>query len=561
MLHKFLGFCLLAMLTACAGNHAGIASSKAEPRPNILIIVADDMGYSDMGAFGGEIPTPNLDALAGGGIRLTGMHAAPSCSPTRAMLLSGADNHVAGLGAMAEHIPAQYKGRRGFEGVLSDRVATLAERFAAADYRTIMSGKWHLGMADGKRPAQRGFQSSFALLQGAANHFGHGGFGKDDGGLGGATYVEDDKPFQPAGDFYSSNIIATKLIGQLNKGDMDKPFFAYLSFTAPHSPLQAPKADIARHAQKYQQGWAHLARSRGKKMQALGVLPGMPSNITEKYRQLQESWDGLTPQKKAIEARRMAIYAAMVDNMDHNIGDVLAALRKSGQMENTIILFLSDNGPAGEDPRQYAVVPGFTDQYESADNSLSNMGAADSFVLQSQQWARAIAAPSRLFKGFVTEGGTLVPAILHHPSLPKGKINKIQSDVRDITPTLLAMANISQSNIVNGKKTAAIEGRDLLPLLKNGKNIRPAKHVIFAFNGQSIVRANQWKAMRIPAPMGDGLWHLYNIQNDPAEMQDQKEEQPQLFAEMMESWVAYADLHGLNGSANAPFSVHPEGDE
>ncbi len=552
---KKFGLAILAMASVATGGWAGDMprdNRVAAPasRPNILVIVADDLGYSDIGPYGGEIRTPSLDRLARSGTRLTHFHSAPSCSPTRSMLLSGADNHVAGLGAMAEYIPTHYQGHEGFEGVLSTRVASLAERFADAGYRTAMAGKWHLGMASGKRPAQRGFQTSFALLQGAGNHFGDGGFGTHDDSLGGATYVENDKPFQPQPGFYSSDVFAAKLMEQIGGGKSARPFFAYLAFSAPHSPLQAPAADIARYAKTYEAGWAKLAQNRLGRMRRAGVLPGNQPDRVDGFGPSRQSWDALSATEKAREARRMAIYAAMIERMDHDIGLVLAALERSGQMDNTIILFMSDNGPAGEDPRQYAVMPGFTERYRNADQSLGGMGGPASFVLQDPRWASAIAAPSRLFKGFVTEGGTLVPLIVRAPGIRRGSANAVVGDMRDIAPTLLALAGIPEAEIVNGMKVARIEGANLMPWLASGKDDRPIEHVAFGFNGQGLVRAGQWKAVRIPPPMGDGAWHLYNTFDDPAEARDRKSERPDLFAGMMESWNVYVARHGLNEIAD-----------
>ncbi len=546
-----LGLFACGWLSACTTvTSQDGAATLAKQRPNVLIIVADDLGYSDIGPFGGEIATPGLDRLAANGLRLTGMHSAPSCSPTRAMMLSGADNHVAGLGAMAEHIPAHYRGQQGFEGVLSPRVASLAERFAQAGYRTAMSGKWHLGMADGERPAQRGFQTSFALLQGAANHFGEGGFGSSSTGLAGATYVENDREWQPEPGFYSSDVFAAKLISQLESGDRAAPFFAYLSFTAPHSPLQARKADIARYAGRYEAGWAALARERLAGQRKARVFAGDAPGAKDAIAQLQKQWDALSPEQRKAEARRMAIYAAMVDRMDHNINHVFDALEEAGQLDNMVILFLSDNGPAGEDPRQYAVMPGFSQRYQSADNSLAAMGSAASFVLQDPRWARAVASPSRLFKAFVTEGGTHVPAILQAPGVAGGDVNGVVADVRDIAPTLLALAGIGQTATVGGVSVAPIEGDNLMPWLAGDGAARPEKHVAFGFNGQGMVRAGDWKAIRILPPMGDGEWHLYNVSRDPGERSDLKAVEPERFKAMMASWRAYVARHNLNEQAD-----------
>jgi len=545
---------LAALALACAARagplHARAPAPSGDERPNVLVIVADDLGYSDIGAYGGEIHTPNLDRLAGAGIRLTHFHSAPSCSPTRSMLLSGADSHVAGVGAMAEYIPPHYRGRPGFEGVLSRRVASLAERFAAAGYRTAMAGKWHLGLAYGQRPAQRGFQTSFALLQGAHNHFGHGGFTTGDGGLGGATYLEDERPFVPQAGFYSSRVFAEKLIRQLRGGDRSKPFFAYLAFTAPHSPLQAPAARIARYAGTYRAGWARLAQERLRRMRRAGVLPGIVPPSARGFGPPQQGWDALTPGEKARAARQMAVYAAMVEEMDANIGRVLASLRRSRQPGKTIVLFMSDNGPAGEDPRLYGVMPGFSERYGGADQSLEAMGSAGSFVLQDPRWAGAIAAPSRLFKGFVTEGGTLVPLIVRAPGLRGGGTNAVVGDVRDIAPTLLAMTGVPETAEVGGMTVARIEGESLLPWLQSGREDRPVEHVAFGFNGQGSVRAGPWKAVRLPPPAGDAAWHLYNTHEDPSETHDRKADEPELFAAMMGSWQAYVARSGIDEAAD-----------
>lgn len=562
---RILAGLLLLACAACAepARLNGVGAAPAT-RPNVLLIVADDLGYSDIAPFGGDIHTPNLARLAENGVRLTRMRAAPSCSPSRAMMLTGADSHVAGLGAMAEYIPPHYRGQQGFEGVLSNRVATLAERFADAGYRTAMAGKWHLGMADGERPAQRGFATSFALLQGAASHYGDGGFGEAGDGLGGATYRENDRPWEPQPGFYSSDVIAQKLVSQIandgNGGDA-APFFAYLSFTAPHSPLQAPPEDIQLYADRYAEGWGALARERIAGMQAAGVLTSDIPDAEAAVAALDQQWQALSPSEQSVEARRMAVYAAMVDRMDRNIGDVLDALERSGQLENTIILFLSDNGPAGEDPRQYGVMPGFSERYNEADQSLEAMGSRSSFVLQDPRWASAIAAPSRLFKGFVTDGGLRVPAILCGPGLEGGTVSTIAGDMRDIAPTLLALAGIAQAEIVNGRHVAGIEGGNLLPWLATGNADRPAAQVAFGFNGQGVVRQGDWKAIRLLAPFGDGSWHLYDTMRDPAEMTDLQAAEPEIFASMMATWNSYVESHRLDERADLGVTEEASGSD
>lgn len=534
-----LGVAAITVTMACAKQPA------QSQRPNILVILADDLGYSDIGAYGSEIATPNLDRLAATGVRLTHFHSAPSCSPTRAMLLSGADAHVAGLGAMAEGIPPALRGRAGFEGVLTNRVATLAERFAAAGYHTMMAGKWHLGQADGERPAQRGFQHSFALLQGAANHFGHGGFSDAANPLTGATYLEDDKPVLPGKDFYSSDIYASRIIDGIRKGGRKTPFFAYLAFTAPHSPLQAPPEEIANYKGRYDGGWAELAQQRMAGMRAKGVLPGEVPADTAGFGPDKSSWDILTPEQKLGESRKAEVYAAMITRLDRNVGRVLDSLERSGQRQNTVIIFLSDNGPAGESADRFAMLPGVADKFAKADNRLTEMGSSSSFLFYGPQWSKASSAPSRLFKGYLTEGGTLVPAIWNFAGLPGGGTNAVIGDVRDIAPTLLGLAGLSADEVVAGKRVAYLEGADLSPWLRSGRDDRPFSHVAGEFYGQAMVRSGPWKLLGLPPPNGTGQWQLFNTFDDPSELIDRSKDHPDMVSDMEAAWKAYAARHGL----------------
>ena len=361
----------------------------APVRPNVLVILADDLGYLDIGPYGGEIATPNLDRMAREGVRLTLFHGAPSCSPSRAMLLSGNEIHTAGLGATPEVIPPAAAGRQGYEGHLTERVATIAERLNAAGYETMMAGKWHMGMADGQRPAQRRFDHSFALLQGAHDHFGEGGFAGPKSANGRADYVDDDKPVSPGKNFSSSDAWTDWLLSRLDRKPAGTPFFAYLSFTALHSPLQAPAADIAAQAGRYSDGWAKLAERRISGMRDSGVLPGRltPGEVYEGPD--QANWDALSVSERASASREMEVYAAMVARMDANIGRVLDQLERKGELNNTLVLFLSDNGPAGELAQTYALMPGFRERYASARKGIDAMGLSGSFVLHNPQWAKA----------------------------------------------------------------------------------------------------------------------------------------------------------------------------
>ena len=401
---------ILALASAVA-TLAGARATQVpahDQRPNILLIVADDLGFSDLGAFGGEIATPNLDALAYGGVRLTGLHTAPTCSPTRAMLLTGNDNHLVGLGSMAEPDHPEQRGQPGYEGYLTRRAPTVAERLQEAGYRTYMAGKWHLGLEEDQSPAARGFDRSFALLQGVHNHYGTDQNAAWRAAGVNARYREDGREATYPEGAYSADFFAERLAGYLEEGRRDRrPFFAYLTFTQPHWPLQAPEETVARYLGRYDAGPEALRQERLRRQRRLGlvdggIVPFAPVGVAD--------WASLPAEERALEARKMEVYAAMVERMDQGVGLVLSKLRELGELRDTVVIFLSDNGP--EASRISA--PGVADPALLAalnlDNSLDNIGRANSWLTYGPEWAQAASAPSRLFKGFTTEGGTRVVA-------------------------------------------------------------------------------------------------------------------------------------------------------
>ncbi|WP_404477997.1 arylsulfatase [Novosphingobium sp. BL-52-GroH] len=530
---------IACLASACSPKPAPQAAI-ALPRPNVVVILADDLGYSDIGAFGGEIATPNLDALASAGLRLTDFHAAPSCSPTRSMLLSGTDNHTAGVGAMAE-VPMD-RTRWGYEGVLTPRVATLAERLREGGYETLMAGKWHLGMTPEENPKARGFDHSFALLQGAHNHFGKGGFGPDSNPSVAAYYTQDGTRTSIPANFYSSDYFTTKLIDQIDGTAPDKPLFAYLAFTAPHSPLQAPAADIARYRGRYDTGWAVLREQRLARMKALGLLPRdvAPAPL----RPDAASWDKLSPEEKRAQSRQMEIYAAMVDRLDQNVGRLVAALRRTGRYDNTIFIFSSDNGPAGERMETYAGIPGQTEYLKRFDKGYENMGSATSFVLRNPYWAQASSAPSAMFKGWMTEGGTHVAAFITYAGFKRqGSIGRAFGDVMDIVPTVLSATSVPLTPTVAGRPVAAVRGRSMVPyLLERTETVHATgdKPVVMELHGQRSVRQGRWKLLSMPAPMGTGQWQLYDLDADRAEQHDVAAQNPAVVESLRGAWNRYA---------------------
>lgn len=369
-------------------------------RPNILIIVADDLGFSDTSPYGSDIHTPSLARLASSGLRLTDFHTAPSCSPTRAMLISGTDNHIAGLGQMAEHMMSfedeVFKNRPGYEGYLNFRVAALPEILQDAGYHTIMAGKWHLGMKAELSPSARGFNQSTSLLPGAGNHFNYepqltrinGRVQAPSFMTGEGFWMEGgrfmDRETELPSDFYSTNYFTDKFLGYLEsrtETEKGKPFFGYLAYTAPHWPLQAPRSVIEKYTGLYDAGPEELRLKRLKQLQKLGLVP---TDITAApVETIMKEWEAMSDDEKAISVRKMEVYSAMVEEMDRNIGRVLDNLEASGDLDNTFVVFMSDNGAEGTLLEATPIMGSSTLKEiisKHYDNSLQNIGNATSFV-------------------------------------------------------------------------------------------------------------------------------------------------------------------------------------
>ncbi|MDB5726207.1 MAG: arylsulfatase [Novosphingobium sp.] len=517
---------LLAAL-ACSTLALPAAQAKAPARPNILVIVADDLGFSDLGAFGGEIATPNLDTLALSGLRLTGFHTEAACGPTRAMLLTGSDSHRVGLGNMPESIAPNQNGKPGYEGHLRADAATVAERLSAGGYRTLLSGKWHLGVTPEQDPHARGFQHSFAMLNCCHNHFGLG-LSADRTKMSGYTRDGQVVTSLPA-DFYSSDFFAAQFIDQLSASrrgpDGAKPFFGYLAFTAPHAPLQAPPETIAKYAGRYDAGYDVLRETRLKRQRELGLVdpavqPHHPVDTVP--------WASLTPAQKQASARKMEIYAAMVDRLDQAVGRVVAALKASGEYDNTVIFFLSDNGAEARDvPVPGAPLP-----------ALATLGTAKSYVNYGAGWAQAGTTPSWRFKTFATEGGIHTPAFVSGGAVGHPGISAAYTHVSDIVPTVLDLAHVAVTpKRFQGRTVQPLDGLSWRHLLESGAAVYPASKAVGSeLFGSRSLRQGDWKITDI----SDGTWHLFDIARDPGETRDLSAQEPARKAALITAWEAYA---------------------
>jgi len=535
----------VALLVGCGQKDSQQSAATAPPRPNILLIVADDMGYSDAGAYGGEIATPNIDGLAKEGLLLTQFHVSPNCGPTRGSMMTGVDPHRAGLAGNPEVAAENQRGKPGYEGHLRDDVVTVAELLRKAGYHTYMTGKWHLG--EGRNmPSGRGFEQTFALLNGGASHW------PDQIALipGSTTrYASNGELVADLpGDFYSSKDYTDRLIEFIDHGGRDgKPFFAYLSFTAAHNPLHAPAEYIEKYRGRYDRGWDSLAAERLDRLQELGLVSGSHDPAVRPNWVL--GWDELTEEQQAERARDMEVYAAMIDYMDESIGRLFTYLRDIGAYDNTLIVFLSDNGPSRTTILDYVALGGEAGEFFGQfDNSHENKGLPGSSTDIGPGWAYASATPLRLFKGYVAQGGIQVPAIMKLPGQMAnagGKINAL-THVMDLTPTFLEIAGGRYPESWNGREIVPLQGQSLMPLLMGEPDETFADREIgWEAYGMDAYRRGNWKALRLPEPFGTGDWQLYNLSEDPGEQHDLAAQNEKLVEELSQSWERYAEENGV----------------
>ena len=544
-----LSIALFSLSISACSNDSDNSNTVVETKkqPNILFIMADDLGYSDLGAFGGEIHTPNIDELTRAGRILTDYHTAPTCSPTRSQLISGTDHHLAGIGAMAELTPKHLKGQPGYEGYLNERSLSIAEVLKDNGYRTYISGKWHLGLTDATNAHAKGFDHSFTLLQGLDLHFKQAPSAYKRN----ATYTEDGKQVPISSlpdDFFSTNYFTDKLISYLESGkNSGKPFFAYAAYTAPHWPLQAPAEYRDRYRGVYDSGYDVIRDARIDRQKQLGLIPAnftaaepiATQNAPQKY----GKWNELSTEQKALEARRMEIYASMVENLDANIGRVIQYLKRNNLYDNTLIFFVSDNGAEGFIRGNYGAESGF-------DNSVNNVGTSNSYHYVGPRWAEVSAAPFHLWKDTAGEGATTAPAIVKLPYQTKAQATHHSfASVLDVFPTVLDYANIAvPQGQYKGRQINTPSGYSWKPMLDNkAQAIRP---VNFSFadelHGSKYTRQGDWKiALQGKSELGTGSWELYNLKNDRGETQNLAQDNPAKLEELVNVYNQYTQQNGV----------------
>ena len=529
---------VLAMGCLAFGTHA----FAAPKRPNIVVLVADDWGYSDVGAFGSEIATPNIDTLAREGVRFSDFHVTASCSPTRSMLLTGVDNHRNGVGNMPETMPDEHLGKPGYSGVLNDNAITVASLLRDAGYHTYITGKWHLGKTPDTLPGNRGFDRSFIQADSGSDNWEERPYAPlyDK-----AAWFENGQPAHLPKDYYSSTFIVDKALEYIAADRQGgKPFFAYLGFQANHVPVQAPKDMIDKYRGRYDQGWTALREARRDRAVALGLIPpgvGMQTMAST------ADWNALDEHEKRYEARRMEVYAGMAETMDQQIGRFIAHLKATGEYDNTVFVFLSDNGSEPTDPYTIPAVRLWLEMNYT--RQLERLGSKGAFTSIGPSWASAAASPLGGYKFFAGEGGLRTPLIVAGvPGIQANQISRAFTHVTDIVPTLLEVAGVpAHKGEYQGRAVEPLIGSSLVPVLQgSAERVHPEDQPIgYELSGSAALFKGDYKLVKSLKPVGNEQWHLYNIVTDPGEVIDLQQQMPERFQRMQVDYAEYARDNGV----------------
>lgn len=527
ILRKLLAFKLLFAAVAASGQNE-------VPRPNIVLIMADDMGWSDIGCFGGEIPTPHIDSLAANGLRMTQFYNSARCSPTRAALLTGLFQHQAGMGILAEppHTPGPDDADSGYARHLNDNCVTIAEVLQPAGYHTYMSGKWHIGYHEQKNwPRQRGFDRFYGIVSGASSYFRPRG----DRGL----TLENEALPEPTGDYYTTDAFTDYAIDFINSNPSEDPFFLYLAYTAPHWPLHARDEDIEKFVGKYKHGWDQLRAERWSRQLDEGLVD--PSWGLSQRDDGARAWNKLTEQQKIDLDYRMAVYAAQVHRMDWNIGRVVETLRKRNQLDNTLIIFLSDNGACAEPYNDLGGgnMSAINDPYAGGMGAGKNRDGGSSY---GTGWANASNTPFRRYKAKLYEGGIAAPLVVSWPLGLKTEPGSHTEDLgylTDIMPTVLELTGASYPDEYKGNPIKPLYSQSLTPIFR-GEGRGNSEWMFWEHYHDRAVRHGNWKAL---GRIGDDSWELYDLASDRAEMIDLASKHPEKVEAMARRWEEWAYAH------------------
>lgn len=525
--------CLILALVSCHGD----SLPSIDQRPNFLVIVADDLAYSDLGCFGSEIRTPHIDQLAKEGLLFTQFHAAPQCAPSRAMLISGTDNHMAGVGRQDVPRESKWYGKRGYERNLSDRIIPFPELLQDAGYFTCLSGKWHLGYDSLSWPDQKGFTRSFGQLNGGSNHFLGWGLGVEGHDTVSEWVADGQRVLYPDGR-YSTELHTDNILSYIkeSKSSGDQPFFALAAYSSPHWPLQVPDEWLNRCAGRYDEGYEVLRESRLAALKKLGFVAD--SIVLPPYYVDVPSWESLTEAEQRVSARKMELYAAMVENLDYHVGRLRQELERMGEWENTFVVFLSDNGGAHRDFYAHPTRGKFI--RSRYDNSLANMGKPTSFVSYGPAWAQSCMVPYKHHKTSTAEGGMIVPAIVVGKGVSSIRPYHGYANIMDIAPTLLDLANVNYDSIYERRKIPPMRGKTMTSLINGAVGLHSDEEVFaLEFNGSIFLQKGAWKLVNYRKPYRADNFELYEMVSDPAEQYDLRLHHPEVYLEMLNLWEEY----------------------
>ena len=510
--------------------------SYAQEKPNIVVILADDLGFSDLGCFGGEINTPNLDQLSENGLRITQMYNSARSCPSRACLLTGLYPHQTGLGHMDGKSP---EWPRGYAGMRSDDNVTIAEVMKNAGYFTAMAGKWHVGKT--KTPIDRGFDEYYGLLGGFDSFWNPDVYSRLPQNRTPRSYTENE--------FYATNVITDYAIDFINQAnDSQQPLFLYLAYNAPHFPLHAPKEVTDKYMDTYMQGWDHIRDERWKHIVKMNIMQGTPGlsprgMVTESFHVDDNyplpAWNSLTPDQQKDLARRMAIFAAMVDIMDENIGKVIRTLKDNNQFDNTFIIFMSDNGACAEWHEFGFDYRTGVKYHTHVGSELDSMGLKGTYHHYGTGWANVCNTPLNLYKHFAHEGGISTPCIVSwgNKIKNKGGIDHQPCHFSDIMATCIDLAGTSYPKEYNGNKITPLAGTSILPIVRGEK--MPERYIYAEHEGNRMARLGDWKI--VSAHLNKDQWELYNIATDRTEQHNLSAQYPQKVQEMSKAYFEWAD--------------------
>ena len=508
--------------------------------PNIVLILVDDAALMDFGCYGGEAKTPNIDRLAKGGTMFTNYHASPMCAPSRSMLMTGHDSHSTGIANLPIFTPPDYVNKEGYEGVLNDKVYTVATRLKEKNYHTYVTGKWHLGHTETTLPTKRGFDRSYILDASGADNYQQRPYLPIQDAK--PPWFKDGKLIDLPEDFYSSKNLVDEMIQFMEEMPEDEnPFFAFLSFLAIHIPVQAPKEYTEKYIDTYQQGWDIIRQQRCEKAKQLGIIPS-DAPIGEMLPNLKK-WEDLSEEEQQYRAKAMAVNAGMLEAMDFHIGRYIQYLEAKGTFDNTIFIITSDNGPEASATTDLPVMKMWL-KYVGYDQSYERLGERGSVTYIGPEFASAAAGPSAYFKFYAGEGGLRVPLVFSGPQIPVDTSINAFSLITDVTPTILSLAGIDNPK---DAPIGPMNGKNLVPLLK-GQATRvyaPNEPVGMEAAARCVLFKDKMKIVKNGKPYGDNVWRMFDLEKDPGETTDLKTALPEQFSEMTQDYTNYVQKFGV----------------